>query len=473
MTTKETKRIPFFLLLILTFPFSIHSQVTFERMYTNTFGDDEAADGCQLLSSNYGILSTIYSCGPCTEFGVYKVIDSSGNVLYQNTFALNQDAKPEILHKGNGDTVLAAGVILNYDNQGYNIFLKKFDPQAHLIWEKEYVADSLSDIEPRAICNTQDGGYFINYVSWSEGIHFFKINSNGDSLFTKKYLYPFHGGTSMTELHDKGFALLGTKYLSSGILEFSILRMDSLADTLWSKSFQRDTIGILSQIIETSDHGFLALGNLIDTPNTYQMCLIKFDSLANFQWVKSIRHSKTLSFYELQPCTNGGYIVAGVLMDHIANSSTGFLYRANEYGDSVWLREYNPLYASGLASVRQTSDNGFIAAGSIGYQFLGYTYLIKTDSLGNITSTLTVPDLFPAESINIFPNPSSGLISIYLTGAGRSNVCIYDMRGLLLLKKDYTENLISIDARGFAKGVYLIKINRGSYCYQEKLILSE
>jgi hypothetical protein len=84
---------------------------------------------------------------------------------------------------------------------------------------------------------------------------------------------------------------------------------------------------------------------------------------------------------------DGGFIIVG---DCSSDLGDIFLIRTDAEGDLEWYKTFGGTITEDKGySVRQTSDGGFIIAGSTAMflQFLSPTdvYLIRTDELGNAT----------------------------------------------------------------------------------------
>ena len=450
------------------------AQYSFARRY-NTFFEKDQVIGCQVLSSGYAILGHINPCGLCTKGLYYFLLDTMGNIIVEKTFALNYDAMGKILHKSIGDTLIISGVIDNTNQPVYDIFIAKIDKDGGLIWKKQFVSDSLyNHISPQSICNTIDSGYFVLYLGAAKGIRFMKLNSNGDSLYTKKIGLPFHGGTSMTELHDNGFAMLGTRFIS-GILAYTMLRLDLNGDTLWTIDLPRDTIRFLSKIIETKDHGFVLLGDLRDSLNHNPNCLFKFDSAGTFLWSKPLYTPNIQNSYAIQNCSDGGFIVAGITIDPAHQFNYSFLYRTDSNGDSLWFKEYETMFHSGFSDVKQTPDKGFLAVGGIeGKPFQpGDIFVVKTDSIGNVSSTLGIKKYQLNHELHIFPNPATNFFTILLPLEEIvSSISIYNAMGSKIFEEtSIHQNNITIDVSGYAKGIYFISVIEGEKVYKNKLIV--
>ena len=68
---------------------------------------------------------------------------------------------------------------------------------------------------------------------------------------------------------------------------------------------------------------------------------------------------------------DSGFIIAGYTFSFGAGIADVYLIKTNIYGDTLWTRIYGGIDYDYVSSVRQTSDSGFIVAGSGGTQSFG------------------------------------------------------------------------------------------------------
>jgi hypothetical protein len=91
--------------------------------------------------------------------------------------------------------------------------------------------------------------------------------------------------------------------------------------------------------------------------------------------------------YSVKQTSDGGYIVAGSTASFGAGSSDIFLIKTYANGNIQWAKTYRGASADGALSVQQTSDGGYIVANytlSFGAGWDDDIFLIKTDANGNI-----------------------------------------------------------------------------------------
>ena len=93
----------------------------------------------------------------------------------------------------------------------------------------------------------------------------------------------------------------------------------------------------------------------------------------------------------VQQTSDGGYIVSGWSANaSSSNAMKAWLTKTDSAGNQIWDRTFdtnNTFY--GAESVQQTSDGGYIIAGSAVSSYLGglglsHVWFIKTDANGNV-----------------------------------------------------------------------------------------
>ncbi|MDQ3046910.1 MAG: T9SS type A sorting domain-containing protein, partial [Bacteroidota bacterium] len=93
--------------------------------------------------------------------------------------------------------------------------------------------------------------------------------------------------------------------------------------------------------------------------------------------------------------------------------------------------------------------------------------------IGRAVQPLTLIEHSKKMSVEIVPNPSSGLFNLQFETPLSGTVCIYDVLGNCILTQQFSSSLnqqISISEN--AKGVYFIEVNAGEKKYTQKLIIN-
>ncbi len=115
---------------------------------------------------------------------------------------------------------------------------------------------------------------------------------------------------------------------------------------------------------------------------------------------------------------------------------------------------------SPAASTNTTVAVAYTTAGSYTTTLVAYNAdETRTDT---ITLSVTVTDSGVAveenaiSEISVYPNPTSSIINI--AAEGMQNITIIDMTGRVVMSKDVNSNFETIDANGFAKANYMVRI---------------
>jgi hypothetical protein len=135
---------------------------------------------------------------------------------------------------------------------------------------------------------------------------------------------------------------------------------------------------------QTTDGGYIISGSSIIGGNINQVVyLVKTNSAGSFLWTRTYGLDTTFSYgYSVRQTTDGGYIVAGSTRFDSTYDQV-YLIKTDSTGDTLWTKTYGDSnWGSEVAySVEQTTDGGYVTAGS-STAFWG-VYVIKTNSIGD------------------------------------------------------------------------------------------
>ena len=153
----------------------------------------------------------------------------------------------------------------------------------------------------------------------------------------------------------------------------------------WQKTFGGSNRDRGYSVQQTTDGGFIIAGYTDSFGAGYSdVYLIKTDHNGDMQWQKTFGGSHSDYGYSVQQTSDSGYIIAGSTESYGAGFSDVYLIKTDTDGNSQWQKTFGGIYSEYARSVRQTSDGGYIIAGGI-YPYTTHDpniYLVKTDSNG-------------------------------------------------------------------------------------------
>ena len=174
-----------------------------------------------------------------------------------------------------------------------DIWLLKTDVNGDSLWYKTFVAAG-ADL-PTNIRQTPDGGYLIVGTTTSFGggdidVWVIRTDAVGDTLWTRVY-----GDTEneaspkLDETNDGGYIILsGATNPVSTTYDPWLIKIDLAGDTAWTKFATCDRSISTGAICQTSDDGFLVAGGAsYGSPLGGQFYIVKLDSNADTVWSRT------------------------------------------------------------------------------------------------------------------------------------------------------------------------------------------
>lgn len=256
------------------------------------------------------------------------------------------------------------------------------------------------------------------------------VTAHGMITFEKTYGgISWDWGTSVQQTPDGGYVVAGfTESFGAGLWDFYLIKTDSMGTVTWDTTYGGSLDDASYSVQQTLDGGYIIAGFTESFGAGYgDFYLVKTDSLGNLMWDATYGDS---SSYEIgssvQQTSDGGYVVVGRTMG--PSGTNVYLVKTDSLGNLTWDAIYgDSLYQSGY-SVIQTQDGGYIITGET-YFFPGSdtcdVYLIKTDSLGDTLWTRTYGGNLSDGASSILQTPDGGYVIVGDTesfGAGGSDV---------------------------------------------------
>ena len=310
-------------------------------------------------------------------------------------------------------------------NQGlYDYWILKLDSLGNIIWQRSLGGSSM-DIA-YSVQQTSDDGYIVAGQTFSvDGnvignhgaydIWIVKLNASGSIVWQKAL-----GGSdwdqafSIQQTIDGGYVVAGSTASNDGNVsgfhggfsDFWVVKLNSFGTIVWQKVLGGSGTETAYSIQQTSDGGYIVAGNsssadgdITGNLGEYDYWVVKLDINGNITWQKSLGGSDNDNAYSIQQTSDGGYVVAGqtnsfdgyVTGNH--GSTDCWIVKLTSAGVVQWQKSLGGSENDVAYSIQQTTDGGFIVAGSSSSidgdvsNAIGQddAWIIKLNNIGNIT----------------------------------------------------------------------------------------
>jgi hypothetical protein len=380
-----------YLLIIVSVLLSLDSGVAsaYEPaiQWEKTFGGSDSAWGRSVQQTSDGG----YIIAGETSFGaglsnVYLIkTDSGGKQEWQKTIGGSySEYGLSVKQTGDGGYIIA-GWTTSFGAGDADVYLIKTDSAGNLLWQRTFGGNS-EDIG-YSVQQTFDGGYIIAGKTYSFGagftdVYLIKTDSAGNLMWQKTFGGSDEDiGISVLQTTDGGYIIVGyTESFAEGYYgDVYLIKTDPNGDLLWQKTFGGNGLDGGDSIQRTIDGGYIIVGTTASVGAwDYDVYLIKTDLEGNLQWQKTFGGGENEFGESVQQTSDGGYIIAGSTVDVNKERSDVYLVKTDSAGNLQWQKTFGGSDDDYGYSVQQTTDGGYIVAGTT-YSFGtgGDVYLIK------------------------------------------------------------------------------------------------
>lgn len=188
----------------------------------------------------------------------------------------------------------------------------------------------------------------------------------------------------ITLTSDGGYILAGASNSNNGnvtgnhgLRDFWVVKINSIGDIQWQKSFGGSAADQAKSIRQTSDGGYIVAGetqsNNGDVTGNHggkDIWVIKLDSSGNLQWQKTFGGSNDETAQCVRQTPDGGYIAVGSTTSNNGDILSGnqgsldyWVLKLDSTGNLQWEKTYGGGSVDFAASIELTTDGGYIIGG--------------------------------------------------------------------------------------------------------------
>ena len=247
----------------------------------------------------------------------------------------------------------------------------KTNANGYIDWEQGYNAFGLDD-KTYDITPTSDGGWamtgFTDAGSGNLDVLVIKTSATGILQWMKRY-----GGASddigrgITQTSDGGYAIGGyTESFGAGFIDFYMLKLDSLGNLLWTKTFGGNTYDVGYHIIETADNGLVMIGSTESYGvGSSDFMVVKTNAAGVILWFRTYGGTGEDICLHVHQNNEGNLMLTGRTTSFGFGSRDILLVEARDqfFGIQSWARAIGTTSWEEPWSVDQFSDGSYVVGG--------------------------------------------------------------------------------------------------------------
>ena len=451
------------------------------------------------------------------DFGYSIKVDGEGSVLVAGLFSLTCDFDP------------GESLEMRTSNGSYDAFLLKLDADGNFVWVNTFGGNNYDKCNAIVVDENSNiclAGSFQEVVDFDQSNDFdvrtssgafdffvMKVNQNGSFGWVKTMGSNLYDNANSIEIDaNNNFYITGefcnTVDFNPGSAEFFmvadgssnafVLKLDSLGEFVWSKSFQSNavsvghsiTVGDLGEAYVVGAYqGELDYDSGVDSVLTvsnggWDMFVVSLDSNGNYVWGKSfggVENGDRVSSISFDQNSMSifatGYFRSPVdfdpgpdefVLSPLSNNATLFILKLNLYGEFSWVKT--------IASQEGSSAGIQITVDNFGNLFLGGGFGGTVDfGMGQTSFIMTSVDINDAFAIklgnttgieeeqqqpfSVYPNPFNNEVIIEHDYTNSINILIINAQGRVVSSFKATTDKTSIDLRNLPQGIYFVKMS--------------
>ena len=160
----------------------------------------------------------------------------------------------------------------------------------------------------------------------------------------------------------------------------SILTSSVRATVELTQAYSYGDVAQARSICQSNDGGYMLVGQTQSTSTSpTQALIIRVDSTGNMMWNRTYGGTNTSLLLGIVQTSDVGFVVAGTLN---VTSENFWLFKIDSSGNMLWENTYGGTYDEELYAITQTNDGGYLLAGLTKSFDSGDLWMVKTDGSG-------------------------------------------------------------------------------------------
>jgi len=185
-------------------------------------------------------------------------------------------------------------------------------------------------------------------------------------------------GHSVVQTRDDGYIFIGSKRSYTPGMDMNtrhawLIKTDTNGIEQWNKTFENIDLKKAYSVLQTDDGGYIFADDKGSSETGYNARLVKTDANGSEQWIRAIGPGLMATISSICQTLDGGYVLAGKI-DTAKNpefqgqilysNDDAWLFKIDASGNLKWSKTFGGLRNDEARFAQQTSDGGYIIAGT-------------------------------------------------------------------------------------------------------------
>ena len=187
-------------------------------------------------------------------------------------------------------------------------------------------------------------------------------------------------------------ALMAAAVLAAMTLSSLLAPPAAAPVTTWAKVFGGYAGATGIEVLPTADGGYAVLGEINTPPGGFDVWLLKLDATGAIEWQYLYGGTGRERPYHVRQTSDGGYVVVAATNSFgPAGGMNAWVLKLDAAGGIQWQTAYGGAGSDIASDIQQTSDGGYILVGQSNSHNPGKEYfasidawIVKLDSVGNV-----------------------------------------------------------------------------------------
>jgi len=366
----------FAVFMFLAVTFSVFAQAP-DTLWTQHFGDvssEEARDVIQVADGGFVMTGYTRSYG-AGSYDIWIVkADADGTFLWRKEYGgTSGESGRSIFLTGDGGYIIG-GNTSSWGAGQTDLFLLKTnatgDTTGGVGWLQTY-GGAFWD-EGRTAVQTSDGGYaLVGFVQPQRDgdydVTLIKTDASGTVQWQQTYTgIQDEKGYDLIQTSDGGYALLGyTESYGAGAKDLYLIKTNATGDSVWAQTYGGPSDDEGKSLVQTSDGGYILTGYTMSFGSgAKDLYLVKVASDGTVEWTNTFGSTGDDEGYSVIQSSDGWYVAAGYSKPAgPGDDKDGFIVKVDGSGNEYWSKLSEKDDEDLFSSIKETSDNGYIAVG--------------------------------------------------------------------------------------------------------------